>query len=172
MSLVGVVIVQLGEQSTQINLRAKQTATVASGRTLGINMITGLAAVLVMCLTSAFASVYLEATFKKSDADIFVQNIRLSLISLPMAGATVLANFKTIQDSEFLLSLFPVHFFYSRRILYWMEPLGLDRYLRSSFCRNHRECGHPSFGQHQEGILSSKSEFFDNILRRPCLNSR
>lgn len=47
--------------------------------------------------------VYLEAVMKKSNDDIFLQNIRLSLISLPMAAATIFSDYERIEKSELIL---------------------------------------------------------------------
>uniref|UniRef100_A0A8R1DYX1 UDP-galactose transporter n=1 Tax=Caenorhabditis japonica TaxID=281687 RepID=A0A8R1DYX1_CAEJA len=49
------------------------------------NPMYGFAAVLTMCFTSAFAGVYLEKVLKSSNSSIWVQNIRLSLIGLPIS---------------------------------------------------------------------------------------
>ncbi|CAD6193835.1 unnamed protein product [Caenorhabditis auriculariae] len=45
----------------------------------------GFLSVLTMCFTSAFAGVYLEKVLKESRASVWVQNVRLSLIGLPIA---------------------------------------------------------------------------------------
>lgn len=49
------------------------------------NPMYGFIAVLTMCFTSAFAGVYLEKVLKSSNASIWVQNIRLALIGLPIS---------------------------------------------------------------------------------------
>ncbi|PAV83525.1 hypothetical protein WR25_19887 [Diploscapter pachys] len=45
----------------------------------------GFLAVITMCFTSAFAGVYLEKVLKGSNVSIWMQNIRLSLIGLPIS---------------------------------------------------------------------------------------
>jgi len=91
MSLVGVVTVQIGGGDFN-NHASKKTANLGMS-----DQIAGLTAVLIMCFTTAFGCVYLETVLKKSKADIFLQNIRLSLISIPMAAATIFSDYETIK---------------------------------------------------------------------------
>ncbi|VDP42779.1 unnamed protein product [Heligmosomoides polygyrus] len=49
----------------------------------------GFASVVVMCFTSAFAGVYLEKVLKESNTSVWMQNIRLALIGLPMSVASM-----------------------------------------------------------------------------------
>uniref|UniRef100_A0A0R3RRH5 UDP-galactose transporter n=1 Tax=Elaeophora elaphi TaxID=1147741 RepID=A0A0R3RRH5_9BILA len=44
----------------------------------------GFIAVITMCFTSAFASVYLEKVLKRSSMNIWMQNVRLALLSIPI----------------------------------------------------------------------------------------
>ncbi|CAB3398604.1 unnamed protein product [Caenorhabditis bovis] len=53
------------------------------------NPMLGLISVLTMCFTSAFAGVYLEKVLKTSSASIWMQNIRLALIGLPISFFTM-----------------------------------------------------------------------------------
>jgi len=97
MALVGIITVQVG---------GGESTHHSSEDSVGLGMpdqITGLAAVLVMCLTTAFGCVYMEAVLKKSKADIFLQNIRLSLISLPMAAAAIISDHETIEKHGFFV---------------------------------------------------------------------
>ncbi|UMM27132.1 hypothetical protein L5515_010552 [Caenorhabditis briggsae] len=50
----------------------------------------GVAAVIGMCWTSAFAGVYFEKMLKNSSADVWMQNIRLSILTLIFAGITMM----------------------------------------------------------------------------------
>ncbi|KAK5968106.1 UDP-galactose translocator [Trichostrongylus colubriformis] len=45
----------------------------------------GFASVIVMCFTSAFAGVYLEKMLKQSKTSVWMQNIRISLIGIPLS---------------------------------------------------------------------------------------
>ncbi|WKY09221.1 hypothetical protein Q1695_001966 [Nippostrongylus brasiliensis] len=45
----------------------------------------GFISVIVMCFTSAFAGVYLEKVLKESNTSVWMQNIRLALIGLPIS---------------------------------------------------------------------------------------
>ncbi|KAI6183693.1 Nucleotide Sugar TransPorter family [Aphelenchoides bicaudatus] len=82
LSLVGVVIVQLGGHSGGTHSTNPEHHGVNPDI---LDKFLGLGAVLIMCMTTAFGSVYMEAVMKKSEADVFLQNIRLSLISLPLS---------------------------------------------------------------------------------------
>ncbi|KAI1726579.1 nucleotide-sugar transporter domain-containing protein [Ditylenchus destructor] len=80
-SLVGVILVQTSSQQN----RSTQNDTEESRR----NELIGLVTVIVMCWSSAFAGVYLEGVLKKSSCDILLQNIRLSVITLPFSVMTM-----------------------------------------------------------------------------------
>ncbi|VDK32959.1 unnamed protein product [Gongylonema pulchrum] len=54
----------------------------------------GFIAVLVACILSGFAGIYFEKILKGSDVSVFVRNVQLSIISLPVGLANVF-----IQDS-------------------------------------------------------------------------
>ncbi|VDM60467.1 unnamed protein product [Angiostrongylus costaricensis] len=45
----------------------------------------GFLSVVVMCFTSAFAGVYLEKVLKESKASVWVQNVRLALVGIPIS---------------------------------------------------------------------------------------
>ncbi|KAK6753539.1 hypothetical protein RB195_012872 [Necator americanus] len=49
------------------------------------NPFLGFFSVIVMCFTSAFAGVYLEKVLKESRTSVWMQNVRLSLIGLPVS---------------------------------------------------------------------------------------
>uniref|UniRef100_A0A1I7UXH3 Nucleotide-sugar transporter family protein n=2 Tax=Caenorhabditis tropicalis TaxID=1561998 RepID=A0A1I7UXH3_9PELO len=76
MALLGVVIVQLDKTNTHKE---------ANG-----HFWIGVSAVIGMCWTSAFAGVYFEKMLKNSSADVWIQNIRLSLLTLFFAGLTMI----------------------------------------------------------------------------------
>jgi UDP-sugar transporter A1/2/3 len=95
LTLIGAVTVQLGGHLSSDH---KPSNAVNSGVS---EQVAGLSAVLVMCMTNAFGGVYLEGVMKKSEDSVFLQNIRLSLISLPMAVVTILSDYETIEQSEF-----------------------------------------------------------------------
>ncbi|CAI5452704.1 unnamed protein product [Caenorhabditis angaria] len=62
----------------------------------------GLFAVITMCFTSAFAGVYLEKVLKSSNTSIFMQNIRLSLIGLPISTFSMwYYDWETIQNNGY-----------------------------------------------------------------------
>uniref|UniRef100_A0A0N5BNT7 UDP-galactose translocator n=1 Tax=Strongyloides papillosus TaxID=174720 RepID=A0A0N5BNT7_STREA len=50
----------------------------------------GFVTVFLMCFTSAFAGAYMEKCLKKSDVDIWTQNIRLSLYGLIIGGGSMI----------------------------------------------------------------------------------
>ncbi|PIC32716.1 hypothetical protein B9Z55_012942 [Caenorhabditis nigoni] len=76
MALIGVATVQLDKSNSH-----KEVA--------GTYWI-GVAAVIGMCWTSAFAGVYFEKMLKNSSADVWMQNIRLSILTLIFAGITMM----------------------------------------------------------------------------------
>ncbi|KAF1756820.1 hypothetical protein GCK72_013274 [Caenorhabditis remanei] len=76
MALLGVVIVQLDKSN-------------AHKEAVGSFWI-GVGAVIGMCWTSAFAGVYFEKMLKNSLADVWIQNIRLSILTLFFAGITMM----------------------------------------------------------------------------------
>ncbi|KAI6183738.1 hypothetical protein M3Y97_00521200 [Aphelenchoides bicaudatus] len=105
LSLLGVVIVQMGGHSSSIHSKHHGVNPDVMDKLLGLG------AVLIMCMTTAFGSVYMEAVMKKSEADVFLQNIRLSLISLPLSIAVM------VYDSEKITS----HgFFYGWNFYVWL----------------------------------------------------
>ncbi|KAL7079417.1 hypothetical protein ACQ4LE_001444 [Meloidogyne hapla] len=61
----------------------------------------GLITIFVMCWTSAFAGVYLEGVLKQSSCDIWMQNIRISLITLPFSLLTIASDADQIQKGGF-----------------------------------------------------------------------
>ncbi|KAM3726921.1 UDP-galactose/UDP-N-acetylglucosamine transporter srf-3 [Dirofilaria immitis] len=62
------------------------------------NPINGFAAVLVACILSGFSGIYLEKILKDSDVSVWVRNVQLAIISLPVALVNVL-----IQDIKKVL---------------------------------------------------------------------
>jgi drug/metabolite transporter (DMT)-like permease len=95
MSLIGAITVQLGGHTPNESHKGAVETGIS-------DQIAGLTAVLIMCMTNAFGGVYLEAVMKKSADDIFLQNIRLSLISLPMSAITIFSDYETIEKRKFV----------------------------------------------------------------------
>ena len=99
-ALIGVALVQLSGH--------KHPAAESETKYIGI------VSVLVMCWTSAFAGtcltgntrytlrsgVYLEGVLKKSSCDIWLQNIRLSVITLPFSIMTMANDLPVLRDSR------------------------------------------------------------------------
>lgn len=56
------------------------------------NTFIGFGAVITMCFTSAFAGVFMEKIFKQSDQPLEMQNIRLSIFGLIVAGFSIVYN--------------------------------------------------------------------------------
>ncbi|CAD6194238.1 unnamed protein product [Caenorhabditis auriculariae] len=89
LSLFGVIFVQV-DQTKSV------AASVAGNKVLGILSTFG------MCWTSAFAGVYFEKMLKDASADVWIQNIRLSLLTLIFAALTmVVSDFTKIIDDGF-----------------------------------------------------------------------
>ncbi|CAI4225938.1 unnamed protein product [Auanema sp. JU1783] len=81
-SLIGVVMVQMDKSPTN--------SSGSSG-----NKLVGIVSVVSMCWTSAFAGVYFEKILKDPTSDMWVQNLRLSLMTLAFSLATMI-----ISDGE------------------------------------------------------------------------
>ncbi|KAE9551404.1 hypothetical protein FO519_005384 [Halicephalobus sp. NKZ332] len=77
--------------------------------------IIGLTVVFIMCWMSGFAGVFLEKVFKKSSCDIWLQNIRLSIITLPFAILTITRDREILQKNGF---------FYGWTNLIWIIALS------------------------------------------------
>ncbi|CAK5080769.1 unnamed protein product [Meloidogyne enterolobii] len=84
-SVLGVCLVQISKDSGNESPEHKNEELI------------GLLTIFVMCWTSAFAGVYLEAVLKQSSCDIWMQNIRISLITLPFALLTIVNDADKIQ---------------------------------------------------------------------------
>ncbi|CAJ0583391.1 unnamed protein product, partial [Mesorhabditis spiculigera] len=96
MALIGIIIVQLD--------RAKSQPSASKG-----NVVLGVSLVIAMCWTSAFAGVYFEKVLKKSSVDVWMQNIRLSMLTLPMALSAVVAkDWDNIVANNFLDGFTPM----------------------------------------------------------------
>ncbi|CAJ0579546.1 unnamed protein product, partial [Mesorhabditis spiculigera] len=94
-SMSGVVLVQLDGATSVSNARG--------------NWLLGIGAVFSMCWTSAFAGVYFEKMLKKSSVDVWMQNIRLSMLTAPFAFATMFASdFSKIQEGGFFQGWTPL----------------------------------------------------------------
>ena len=91
-SLIGVIFVQ-------ISSRQNSTSTTTVEEKYSDQFI-GLTTVLSMCWMSGFAGVYLEGVFKNSTCDIWLQNIRLSVITLPFAFLTVGHDSELLRESK------------------------------------------------------------------------
>uniref|UniRef100_A0A914C6B0 Nucleotide-sugar transporter n=1 Tax=Acrobeloides nanus TaxID=290746 RepID=A0A914C6B0_9BILA len=67
-----------------------------------IDQYIGIGLVLAMCLISAFASIYLEKMFKNSPDDLWLQNIRLSIIMLLISVGYIIFNYIYYYSYDFL----------------------------------------------------------------------
>jgi hypothetical protein len=56
------------------------------------NPLIGFAAVVVSCLISGFAGVYFEKILKGSDVSVWMRNIQLALIAIPIAFGTIMVS--------------------------------------------------------------------------------
>jgi UDP-sugar transporter A1/2/3 len=90
-SLIGVIFVQMSNRQSPTTIEEKYS-----------DQFIGLTTVLAMCWMSAFAGVYLEGVFKNSTCDIWLQNIRLSVITLPFAILTVGHDIELLEESKIL----------------------------------------------------------------------
>lgn len=91
--VLGVVLVQLtGEQK------------VAKPGALEQNRLTGFSAAFGACILSGFAGIYFEKMLKGADISVWMRNIQLSLLSLPLGLATCLiADYSKIMDKGFFI---------------------------------------------------------------------
>jgi len=90
--MIGVSMVQLQDQiqgSPQKPLNATQSLP-GTDYLPKQNKALGFAAVLTMCLTSGFAGVYFEKVLKGSSLTVWMQNVRLALLGIPLATITML----------------------------------------------------------------------------------
>ncbi|CAJ0929724.1 unnamed protein product, partial [Mesorhabditis belari] len=55
------------------------------------NPMIGFSAVFLMCFTSALAGVYLEKVLKGSEESVWIQNVRLALVGLPISAISMFA---------------------------------------------------------------------------------
>jgi len=92
-SLAGVVCVQIS--SRQVIEQKGQTKADHG------DYIFGLTVVFIMCWMSGFAGVFLEKVFKKSSCDIWLQNIRLSIITLPFAVLSIARDHEILEKNGF-----------------------------------------------------------------------
>ncbi|VDN52759.1 unnamed protein product [Dracunculus medinensis] len=76
--IIGVADLHLNHKSPKLSPGIEQNPTL------------GLIAVFMMCVTSAFAGVYLEKILKQSAISIWMQNVRLSLVSIPLCATSML----------------------------------------------------------------------------------
>ncbi|CAB0043147.1 unnamed protein product [Trichogramma brassicae] len=81
MLLLGVILVQLAQSSPK---------TVESG--IEQNHLLGFSAALTACFLSGFAGIYFEKILKGSDISIWMRNVQLSLLSLPIGFVTCYLN--------------------------------------------------------------------------------
>ncbi|EFO19419.1 UDP-galactose transporter [Loa loa] len=98
----GIALVQLDDQRANANKVVKENITSIrddSSKTAKLetpykhiveqNPISGFAAVLVACILSGFSGIYLEKILKDSDVAVWIRNVQLAIISLPVALANV-----------------------------------------------------------------------------------
>lgn len=77
----------------------------------------GFITVFLMCFTSAFAGAYMEKCLKKSDVDIWTQNIRLSLYGLAIGGGSmIIKDFNNIQECKLDIYIFFYKLLYKKHL--------------------------------------------------------
>ena len=92
--VAGVGLVQLSD--------SKETAATAEGEPHKQNYMLGLSAVLISCVLSAFAGIYFEKMIKSSDVSIWMRNVQLSLLSIPLGLCVCFfRHFQEIQEKGF-----------------------------------------------------------------------
>ncbi|CAG9539528.1 unnamed protein product [Cercopithifilaria johnstoni] len=106
----GIALVQLNDQRTNMKIMKENITSIRddSSKTTKLetpykhiveqNPINGFTAVLVACVLSGFSGIYLEKILKDSDVSVWIRNVQLAIISLPVALANVF-----IQDSRKVL---------------------------------------------------------------------
>lgn len=72
-------------------VQVEQASAVSQGSGVAQNWMVGLAAILVICLSSGFAGVYYEKILKDSAASVWIQNVRLALLGVPLNCGIVLS---------------------------------------------------------------------------------
>lgn len=84
---VALVILTIGVAMVQLcNTESGKVVTQEQNRLLGC------AAAIAACCCSGFAGIYFEKILKGSDVSVWVRNVQLSLLSLPLGVMTALAN--------------------------------------------------------------------------------
>ncbi|KAK6024946.1 Nucleotide-sugar transporter [Ostertagia ostertagi] len=87
-------------------------APLANAENIEQKPILGFVSVVVMCFTSAFAGVYLEKMLKESTTSVWMQNIRLALIGIPISTVSMwFYDGKQIYEGRFTLDVFQVFLF-------------------------------------------------------------
>uniref|UniRef100_A0A915PZT0 Uncharacterized protein n=1 Tax=Setaria digitata TaxID=48799 RepID=A0A915PZT0_9BILA len=106
----GIALVQLDDQRANVKMMKENVTLIRDDGSKGAgsespykhiveqNPTNGFAAVLVACILSGFAGIYLEKILKGSDVSVWVRNVQLAIISFPVALANVF-----IQDSKRVL---------------------------------------------------------------------
>ncbi|KAK0410473.1 hypothetical protein QR680_005146 [Steinernema hermaphroditum] len=86
---MALLVLVVGVTDVQMQYQPPSSGRVVENSTLGF------VCVIAMCFTSAFAGVYLEKVLKGSEANVFVQNVRIASVGLIVSGISMLYN-----DSE------------------------------------------------------------------------
>ena len=98
---LSLVILMIGVGLVNLSDSKENTANNEEG-THEQNYILGLSAVLTSCVLSAFAGIYFEKMMKSSDVSIWMRNIQLSLLSIPLGICVCFArHFQEIQEKGF-----------------------------------------------------------------------
>ncbi|RZF42379.1 hypothetical protein LSTR_LSTR004187 [Laodelphax striatellus] len=123
--VLGIVLVQLTKATDSIG---KNNADQ--------NRIIGISAALGACLLSGFAGVYFELILKTSDISVWIRNVQLSCLSIPVAlGTCFLKDFNGIQKNGFFFGI-SVQFVVGATLvvfsifMYNMKPPGQDPVIR------------------------------------------
>lgn len=72
----------------------------SSASTAGQNRLLGCVAALAACCCSGFAGIYFEKILKGSEVSVWVRNVQLSLLSLPLGAATALVTDGAVLTSK------------------------------------------------------------------------
>lgn len=84
---LALVFLTAGVALVQLSATDGEGPTTAAGQ----NRLLGCAAAIAACCCSGFGGIYFEKILKGSDVSVWVRNVQLSLLSVPLGAATALA---------------------------------------------------------------------------------
>lgn len=88
---IALAVLASGVALVQLSSTDKPVAT-TNTKILEQSKILGFSAALGACFISGFAGIYFEKVLKESDVSVWMRNVQLSLLSLPIGGVTYLIN--------------------------------------------------------------------------------